>query len=167
MDLLAFSLLDSTIGQILSSIIYGGKGQYEMSKLTNEQNKLIADLQRLIANDSEILANQDAIASKIANFAATLTPSGKAYVTNKQAYEAAIRAVNKMRSNIASKEKRMAESSIEYSNKMKDLEERARDEQILSGSAVGGFIHQAKKLLSNIQSEKKFDQSNFSNKGKR
>jgi len=167
MDLLSFALLDSTIGQVLSSVIYGGKGQHAISKLTNEQNRLISELQRLIANDSEILANQDAIASTIANFAATLTPTGKAYVTNKQAHDSAIRAMNKLRSSIASKERRMAESSIDYSNKMKELEERARDEQILSGSAVGGFVHQAKKLLGRFQDERIYNQSNFNNKGKR
>lgn len=145
--LITAGLIDSTLGNILSSILYGGKAQYELADLTAKQQRAISQLQKVIATQGVSLANQEGIASRIANFVAAMNPVGKAYEVNQKAYNIANKEITKLREAQAKAEMEYQSTQNEFIDKVRKAEKRARDEQVMSSSLIGGLIHEAKKLI--------------------
>lgn len=145
--LVTAGLIDSTLGNILSSILYGGKAQYELANLTAKQQRAISQLQKTIASQGVHLANQEGIASRIANFVAAMNPVGRAYEVNQKAYNIANKEITKLREAQAKAEAEYQSVQGEFIDKVRSAEKRARDEQIMSSSLIGGLIHEAKKLI--------------------
>lgn len=145
--LITAGLIDGTLGNILSSILHGGKAQHKLANLTAKQQTALNQLQALIASQGVKLANQEAIAAKIANFVSAMNPAGKAYQINQKAYNIANREITKLRESQALAEQRYQLEQAKFINKAREVEKRAKDEQMMSSSLIGGLIHEAKKLI--------------------